>query len=254
MSSSEELPLVAFYTDAPPDIEIAPAPRWRDWMNATVMRNANRCLPLLAANEAGWVLLNPRRFRAVWSGGEDHDDLDVRYEGPPPPARALSTFGSGILTFPVMFLFRTPPGFDLLARGPANMPKDGIGALEGLIETDWATSTFTMNWKFTRPGEVVFDEDEPFCMLVPQRRHDLEAFRPEIRPVETESEIAAGWEAFRNSRDDILVRKFLAEHTAAHADAREAWEGDYFRGRTADQRPAPEHKTKRRLKPFEPQG
>jgi hypothetical protein len=249
--AGDRVPLIAYYRDVHPMMRIVPAPRWREWMNATALRNANRCLPLLAANEAGWVLLNARTFRASWSGGDGDAELGIEYEGQPPVARAQSIFGYGILSFLIPYVFRTPPGFDLLARGPANMPKDGIGPLEGMVETDWATSTFTMNWKFTRPGEVVFAEDEPVCMVVPQRRHDLESFAPRLAPVAAHEDVAAGWDAFDASRHDIQVRKFLSQFTEAHADAREAWEGDYFRGRTADGKPAPEHKTKRRLKPFD---
>jgi hypothetical protein len=244
------LELIAFHREPAPRLKIVAAPRWRDWMNATALRNANRCLPLLTANEAGWVLLNTSRFLASWDGDDAAEGLTVDYGGPAPVERAQSIFGYGIVSFLIPYVFRTSPGFDLLARGPANLPKDGIGPLEGSIETDWATSTFTMNWKFTRPGEIVFEEDEPFCMLVPYRRHDLEAFEPSLRTVEADEAIAAGWAAFDKSRADIHLRKFFAQHTNTHVDAREEWEGDYFRGRTADGVPAPEHKTKRRLRPF----
>ena len=37
-----------------------------------------------------------------------------------------SHFGSGILTWHLPLLFRTPPGYDLLVRGPANHPKDAM--------------------------------------------------------------------------------------------------------------------------------
>jgi hypothetical protein len=245
------LPLIAYYRDARPDVEIVPAARWRDWMNATALRNANRCLPLLTANEAGWFVLNNRRLHASWNGEDADSAVTIEYEGGPPRTSAGSLFGYGILTFRIPYLFRTPPGFDLLVRGPANLPKDGIAALDGLVETDWATSTFTMNWKFTRPGEVVFETGEPVCMLVPQRRADLEAFEPEVRPAGEDPAAAEGWDAFVRGRQDILLRKFLATHTSAHADSREAWQGDYFRGRTADGREAAEHKTKRRLRPFD---
>jgi Family of unknown function (DUF6065) len=245
--------LIAYHRGAAPDVELVPASRWREWMNDTALRNANRCLPLLSANEAGWVLLNRRRLHIRWTGEDADAAVTTDYDGAPPAqGAAMSIFGYGIVSFLVPFVFRTPPGFDLLVRGPANLPKDGIAPLDGLVETDWATSTFTMNWKFTRPGEVTFEEGEPVCMIVPQRRHDLESFAPEIRPVESDPSVASGWEAFNQSRHDILVRKFLSQHTAAHADSREAWEGDYFRGRTADGRPAPEHKTKRRLREFKP--
>jgi hypothetical protein len=254
MGDSDVLPLIAYHRDEPPAMKIVPASRWREWMNATALRNANRCLPLLAANEAGWMLLNVKRFSASWSGEDSETAIVIDYGAQPPAERALTIFGYGIMSFRVPYVFRTPPGFDLHVRGPTNLPKDGIAPLDGLVEADWATSTFTMNWKFTRPGMVTFEEDEPFCMLVPQRRHDIEAFRPAVAHVETDEGMQTGWDAFIEGRHNIHLRKFLSQHTDAHADAREAWQGDYFRGRTADGRKAPEHKTKRRLRPFTPGG
>ena len=80
----------------------------------------------------------------------------------------MSTFGSGILTFTIGYLFRTAPGYNLHVRGPANSPKDGIVALEGVVESDWTEAAFTMNWKVTRPNHpVVFEENEPIAMISP---------------------------------------------------------------------------------------
>jgi Family of unknown function (DUF6065) len=74
------LPLIAYFDGTPPLMRIVPAPRWREWMNATALRNANRCLPLLAANEAGWALLNVRTFTAEWGGEDAAEDLKIHYE------------------------------------------------------------------------------------------------------------------------------------------------------------------------------
>ena len=53
---------------------------------------------------------------------------------------------------------------NLLGRGPAKTIKDGVAPLEGLIETDWATSSFTMNWKVARPFESIrFQKGDPIC-------------------------------------------------------------------------------------------
>ena len=235
-----------------PLVPIEPASRWRPWMEQTVARNENRCLPLLVANEAGWFLLNEQPFTATWNGGARPEDLTVRYEDVKPSHPAISNFGEGILTFRIPYLFRTPPGWDLWARGPANMPRDGIAPLEGLIETDWAPFTFTMNWKFTRPGEVTFEADEPICVIAPVRRHDLASFAPEIRSAEEgDGEIAAAWNAAAASREALLKQKFLAQYTGAHPEAVNAWEANYFRGRTVDGEVVADHVTKRRLKPFE---
>ncbi len=94
---------------------------------------------------------------------------------------AVSHFGHGILTWRLPFLFRTPVDTDLLMRGPANSPKDGIAPLEGMIETDWSPATATMNWQITRPDHVVrFVADEPIAMIVPS-------------PGDTSSSTPPGW-------------------------------------------------------------
>src|SRR5579884_2880748 len=139
-----------------PVTPIVPASRWREWMNGTTLRYANRCLPLLMANESGWVFLNPAGFRVTWRGGDRVDALTIDYGTPgrPPDGQAVSLFGYGIVTLEPPYLLRTPPGWNTLVRGPANWPKHGICPLEGLVETDWACATFTMNWKLTGPGTV----------------------------------------------------------------------------------------------------
>jgi len=248
-------PLYAYHASIPGARlpEITPSPRWREWMNGTHSRFANRCLPLLVANESGWVIRNPIAFEAAWDGGEDRSAVTIELDGDRVTRSGLveSLFGYGILTWTIPYLFRTPAGYDLLARGPANWPKDGLCALEGLVETDWATATFTMNWKFTRPGlRVRFDAGEPFCMIVPQRRGELEEFTAEIRHVRADPATAEGWRQWTRSRDELQVRKFLGLYSDEFREAREEWEQDYFRGRGADGRPAPEHRTKRHLSGF----
>ncbi len=251
--SQDDLPLLAFPTTSTPPT-VAPAPRWRDWINAMEDRWANRCLPLLVANESGWTLLNPVGFRAEWSGDAAREGITVEFDDEvPAPHPVASHFGYGVLTWSVPYLFRTPPGYNLLARGPANWPKDGVCALEGLVETDWSVATFTMNWMFTRPGASVrFEKDEPFCMVLPQKRGDLERFAPEIRPITSAPEIHAEAEQWARERDRVQVKKFLASYSKDFEEFRTSWEQDYFRGRTPGGRPAEEHDTRRKLRPFAP--
>jgi Family of unknown function (DUF6065) len=254
-TKADAMTLTAFHASGPGAtlVDIVPAPRWRDWMNATRNRFANRCLPLLMANESGWVLLNPIGFDAEWRGGSERAALTITFDDRVQRSPIVeSLFGEGILTWTVPFVFRTPLGFNLLARGPANWPKDGICALEGLVETDWATAPFTMNWKFTRPHcRVRFEKDEPFCMIVPSRRGECEAFQPEVRHVRDDPSTAQGWKQWVLSREELHVRKFLGIHSNEYVQDLDAWEKDYFRGRGADRRQAPEHETKRRLRSFE---
>ncbi|MET9030889.1 DUF6065 family protein [Nocardia sp. NPDC004168] len=102
--------------------EVSPAPTARDWMSATRSGWANRCLPMLMANQSGWVLRNTCAVSAVWTGEEGPSGVSVIAD--PPDAEELvptSHFGSGILT-------GTSRSCSVPRRattGPANWPKDG---------------------------------------------------------------------------------------------------------------------------------
>jgi hypothetical protein len=222
------LPLIAYRAEKRP-CPVEPAPVRREWMDRTSARFANRCLPMLMANQAGWWVPNPRRFTARWDGDDHPRGLHIRYDSGRPPYPASSHFGYGIVTFHVPLLFRTPPGWNLLVRGPANLPKDGASALEGLVETDWAVATFTVNWKLTRPGlDVEFARGEPVCMLVPQRRGELERFQPAFLPIEGMPE-HAGYRAWRASRSGFL-RELRTKRREDPAEASKLWQRDYMLG------------------------
>lgn len=244
--------LTAYHTPGRRMIDIVPAGRWRDWMEATDERWANRCLPLLMANESGWWLLNPHGFTAVWDGGKATRSIGFELDEPLERGVVASMFGYGIITWTIPYLFRTDPGWNLLARGPANQPKDGVSPLEGLVETDWSTATFTMNWKLTRPGLAVrFDAGEPFCMIVPQRRNELESFDPRRTELAAaEKELASGYRSWERSRDQLAMLKFVSEYGQIEGFDPKTWEQDYFKGRTPDGTAASEHQTKRRLRAF----
>jgi Family of unknown function (DUF6065) len=243
----EELSLTAYRVATYPPIGLVPALRNRDWIDATSQRFASRCLPLLIANQAGWWLLNSHTFTVRWDGTRRSEGLAVRYLSGAQPYPASSHFGHGVLTFTLPFLFRTPPGWNLLARGPANLPKDGAAALEGVIETDWSTAAFTMNWQITRPGvEIEFTEGEPICMIVPQRRGELERFRPAVRPV-GEMPDEDKYHAWRLSRADFLRELPDPESEASKA----GWQRDYMLGRDADGVYVEEHQRKLRLNEFD---
>src|SRR6201994_2691906 len=249
MSDESTRPLIGFITgeNAP---QFSPGQMNRDWMSGMHRSWANRCLPLLIANQSGWELRNPNAFTATWMGGNDITKVVVA------PDRAAagqflpaSNFGYGILTWHLPILFRTPPGYDLLVRGPANHPKDAVSALEGVVETDWASSSFSMNWKLTRQlMPVRFEIDEPICMIVPQRRGELEEFAPELRPIESDEDLRRKYEFFLRSRHEMGQSQATTDTTAGE---RVPWEGDYARGHHADGEVGPQdHRTRRHLRPF----
>jgi hypothetical protein len=245
--TSEELELVALRLSEP-GLQIRPAPVDRSWMESPNARFAKRCLPLLIANQSGWELLNPAGFSAIWDGGDEISAIRIWPDFAQQAAGVISHFGCGILTWHVPIHFRSPRGYNLLVRGPANMPKDGISALEGVVETDWSSATFTMNWKFTRAGHMIrFEAGEPFSMVVPARRGELESFRPvsvAAACVPTRVEAFLRFSASRVA----FVEGQKAKGTVADRDA---WQRDYMLGRDADGGIAPQHQTRLRLAPFE---
>ncbi len=238
------LSMIAYQTHAFPAMRIVPAPVARDWMDETSGGFAKRCLPLLMANQAGWHILSSHRVNVIWDGGEACSSIRIELSGGWAPFPVASHFGHGVLTWTVPYLFRTPPGFNLLVRGPANWPKDGASPLEGCVETDWAVSSFTMNWKLTRPGAVVtFEKDEPVCMILPQRRGELEQFYPEVRPLDSDLELARSSRSWADSR-----RQFLEELRTGPTT--ETWQKHYFRGTTPDGERAEGHQTQMKLRSF----
>ena len=244
---ARRLPLIA-YPISPLEMPLMVAPASRDWMGETHRHFAKRCLPLMIANRAGWLLVSMHTFTVTWNGDDKPAGLSIQYLSGGAPYPANSHFGSGILTFTIPFLFRTPPGINLLVRGPANFVKDGIAPLEGIVESDWTEATFTMNWKLTRPNHTVtFTAGEPVAMIVPQRRGDLERFDPVVRDIATDDDLMKAYIRWMESRD--AHNTAIADQTS---DAyRRGWEGNYFRGVAFEgNSAADDHQQKITLKDF----
>lgn len=228
------------------DIRLEPGSPHRDWMSETPYGFARRCLPLLVANQQGWMLLNDDTFHAVWDGSERVEGLSLWTDDHELPATARSHFGCGVITWTLPYLFRTPPGFDILLRGPANWPKDGVSPLEGIVETDWSPATATMNWKLTRPNlSVTFRRDEPIAMLVPIRRGQSEEFDPRIESLEAHPELSSAYSKWGEDRERFL------KQTPELKSVRDQWQGDYFIGQIGTTRPRSHpHRRRYRLRPF----
>lgn len=226
---------------------IVPGRLSRDWMDATSGRHAYRCLPLNMANCTGWEILCPFDFTAFWNGGQKIEDIFVRPDEPGFERQEFvkSHFAAGILTFHTGYLFQTDPGWQMLAMGPPNSPKNRIAPLSGLVETEWLPYSFTMNWKFTRPGRISFKKGEPFCFILPVRVNELEEVQPVIKPIESNPELSRQHDAWRDSRAAFNVRLAAKEPEAIKAP----WQRYYFLGkRPDDPDAAPPHVNKRQLK------
>ena len=232
------------------EMEIRPAPVEREWMDGTSDRYAYRCLPLNVANAHGWEILCPTSFSAVWNGNKNLGAITIQYDDKTAQPCAISHFGHGTLTFHIPCLFRTEAGWDLMAQGPINRPKDGISPLSGIIETDWAPYTFTMNWVFTQPEvDVRFEKGEPFCHIFPVQHGLLTSVEPEIKRLESEPELYRHYQTWNESR-----LKFNAALQQPGSEAQtQRWQKMYYQGLSPDGTPAAEdHITRLRLKPFKP--
>jgi hypothetical protein len=246
--STDPRDLIAYELYPTAETPLEPAPITRDWMDAAHLRHPYRCLPLVIANQSGWVLRSTASFRAYWYGGPNKEDLELRFDGPP-DNRIVSHFGSGVITFSIPYLFRTPPGINLWVKGPSNWVKDGIQPLEGVVETDWLASTFTMNWKMTRICEwVEFKKGEPFCMLVPVPRGLAESLMPRRLPLATNPDLQAQYQKWEASRKGFLH----GLSTQDPATLKQGWQKDYFQGRTPDGREVESHQTRLKIREFAP--
>lgn len=228
-------------------VAIVPAPFRRDWMDATERGFAYHCLPMTLANQSGWFVLAPHAAAAEWNGGPKASDLVVEVAGVSGRVHAESAVGSGILTWTIPYLFRTSPGWNLLCRGPANHVKDGVQALEGLVETDWSTASFSSNWKLTRPGRVEFAAGEPIAMIVPYRRGDLESFATRRAELHTNPDLHRGYSEWITSRGEFVA----AQQAAGPASTGKKFQKHYYHGQTVAGHHFPDHQKKRNADPFD---
>jgi hypothetical protein len=246
----DENAFIAYQITEHATIGLEPAPLERAWMDAAAQRYPYRCLPLNIANQSGWVLTCPTDFQVYWYGGDNLTDLEIRFDGHPDPC-VSSHFGNSVVTFSVPYLFRTPPGLNLWVKGPSNWIKDGAQPLEGVVESDWASSTFTMNWKITRPFEWVrFVKGEPICMLVPVPRGLAETLVPRLTYLSRNPELLAKYEAWKEGRQGFLAGLRGNDPETV----KRGWQKDYFQGKTAEGGTFAGHQTRLDLKEFRRDG
>lgn len=225
---------------------IEPAEKGREWMDSTPNRFAYRCLPLVMANQAGWVIRCPVSFSVRWNGRSTHEkSLKFSFKRNPEryAGQILSNFGAGIVTFAIPWLFKTTEEIELNVRGLPNNPKLNCSPLEGCVETAWSPYSFTMNWKISLPWlPVHFEEGEPICFIQPISLKGLEEAEPE----------------FIQKRDDSPVqcehRRWANSRLAFNRDPKRGsdWQKHYFKGISLDGHAIKgQHRTSLNLRKFD---
>lgn len=216
-------------SDSP--MAVRPANRERAWFDEFPDHFPYRCLPLVIANQAGLALSMNFAFSVVWDGTPAQSGIKVTSNDRRAVSYISGHFGYGVLTFSLPYLFRTPDNVALMAMGPANWPKIGAVAMEGIVETAWSPYTFTMNWKMLEPGRaVLWDAGEPFCQLVPIDLNLIKDIKVEQKPLATDPELQARHAAWAESR-----RKFNEDRKVApRGPGPSPWQKHYFQGKLLD--------------------
>jgi hypothetical protein len=218
----------------------------RDWMDATPNRFVYRCLPLTIANQTGWWIRNPVGFTATWRGSSLPGTIEFRFDAAGDTWKDWinNQFGEGIITWNTPFLFRTrPEGSRLLVCGPINSFKAFAHPLTALIESDWMSMSFTMNWKLMVPDQPIrFDVGEPLFQAIPLVGNvcaDLEGSSVTYQRLVDAPEVYEAYRAWHEGRRNFHVQKAMGEVKP------DDWQKDYFQGRDALGRsPATVHMTK----------
>ncbi len=194
MSSGPSEPLVRFHRL----IEEARAPQRADRSAGGLLptRAFRYCEAVTSASAFGWYVFPPISFSLIWDGeiiawsydgAEDWHQLGraqfpdfsskfdaeapLAAQGHAPPFLAALP-EPGVVQVWSGLLARTRPGFSLLVRAPANIPRQGgYEFFEGIVETDrWFGPLFT-NVRLTRTDvPVTFDADFPLLQVQPLPR------------------------------------------------------------------------------------
>ncbi len=161
------------------------SPEDSDWLHHHDGVNAD--FSLGSTNSTGWVLQCPYAFEATWNGGTEASAISIRSETPhtPNPSFAQSYLGDGLLTLHPGYQIHTADGHALWVRGPINLPKDGLYALEQIVDTSLFPCTVVLHVKFTRPNNTIrFEAGEPFCSILPYPKNYAEKFVAEVIGIE----------------------------------------------------------------------
>ena len=185
------------------------------------------CESVATASAFGWLVFPPidcavlwdgSAMRWTWQGADGWHPLTVaqfpglrdRFDAAAPEAlRGWSPPFIGALPEPGLMnlwsglMARTRPGWSLLVRPPANLPRAaGFECFEGIVETDRWFGPLFANLRLTRINEPVeFRADIPFLQVqpIPREAYDDAALNAVPRTAGMEALGAAEWADYERS-------------------------------------------------------
>jgi hypothetical protein len=224
---------------------IRPCRPKREWMDRTSAAYAYRCIPMSAANTMGWEILNPVNCEFRWNGLTPHKQVFV-YREKEVPYGPKSHFGTGVITWDIPFLFRTPPEYGLVVTGPANHDRDHITPLDAFIRSDWLPFPFTMNWRITKADVAIrFKAGEPIARIYPYPLALLDEMQLELHNLAEDPEFNRRFLAWGKQRKQNYQQRSQVQATAKPGDNPDLdglWNKQYAQGSGADNA-AQEHQT-----------
>ncbi len=171
----------------------------RNWVENFPSKNPYRCLPLNTANRFGWDFLLPCNIEIEWNGGAAKEDIHIKVED---LGYILvdSNFHKGIVTFNIGYVIRTPPNWQLLVTGTPNTIYDNFYPLTGIVETDWFSYAFTMNWQILKTGKVSLKKNDPICRVIPIQINSVLELNPVIQSIKNDELISKQVSAYSDNR------------------------------------------------------
>lgn len=145
----------------------------RAWMQETLGAGgttgyANRCLPLLIANQLGWDVVSTRAYLFVPLAAGVIQIQAMDGQRLPTAGYPMNNFGGSLVTWASPWVFETPPGWDLLVLpSPNHLTPAGVTVLAALVETDHGITRFTFNWRLKFGTAVFVDVGDIIATVVP---------------------------------------------------------------------------------------
>ena len=212
-------------------LTIEPAGKTRNWMDASSGKYAYNCLPLVIANQLGWVVKAAPSFSVIWDGRNEKDAIKFHFHEQEPEMSqfVVSHFGQGIISFRLPWVFRTDPGIGLIVRGPSNQWLPGAHGLDGFVETWGLESTFTMNWKITIPDFTVhFPSHFPFCQILPYEIATINNYACSRKHISENEELDLKYSKWLSRRKETLKNVFSGTKTTNY------YEKNYIKGQDVE--------------------
>lgn len=150
----------------------------RGWFH----EHAYSCVPLMIANQYGFMVKSLYDFWVTWNGGDNPGDVTVEKMPADEPAYGVqlvaSHFGMGTVTIQNPWAFRTPKDVNLMTIAPPNFVLDGVMHMTAVIETDNLRRDFTFNLRITRPNHQIFvPKGSPIGCVIPYPRHFIDGYQ-----------------------------------------------------------------------------